>query len=127
MAAVESMLTALAGGSRITIGQDPLDRLRSLSDSRRLACPLCRAPVVLRPGDLERGMLWDRSPLLFLDSVGERLPAGAIGRFRPAPNAGPRCLRGTLSVRSLADLPFPWWLLEWPRKEIADFGLRIAD
>ena len=39
--------------------------------------------VVLRTGELERAMLWDGAPLLFLDAIGERGAAETLVRFRP--------------------------------------------
>jgi hypothetical protein len=50
MPAIQSMLSALSGTIRVTIGREPLDSLRRLSDNKRLQCPQCRAPVVLRAG-----------------------------------------------------------------------------
>src|SRR5919201_2611983 len=50
MRAIQSMLSADAGGSRVAIGRDPLAELRRLSDGRRLTCPTCGALVVLKAG-----------------------------------------------------------------------------
>lgn len=70
--------------------------------------------------ELERTLAAEGVPLLFLDSVGEYLPAGTLARFRPsvretvsADRSQPRTslLHGRLVSRPLQDLPFPFHLL----------------
>jgi hypothetical protein len=70
--------------------------------------------VLLRTAELERALLWDGAPLLFLDAVGAQLPAQRLARFRPDPAAQALRPTGRLSVRPLLDLDFPWKLLGWP-------------
>lgn len=234
MSAIQSMLAAFAPGKRVVIGQDPMAELRALSDSKRLTCPACGAPVVLkageilaahfahasgticshpeaepetdshragkailaawaakrlpgatitvearieetgqradlliepaeggriaiefqcsdlsarewrrrhrvyrrveirdlwflgaarlryekgalRPSELERIMLRDCAPLLFLDPLGECFEPGKTVRFRPMGSLGRSYPAGTLSGRPLDSLAFPWKLLDWPR------------
>src|SRR5262249_43142927 len=43
--------------------------------------------TTLRTGELERALLWDSAPLLFLDSIGEHLPSDSLARFRPSADA----------------------------------------
>lgn len=43
------MLVAVHGETRVSV-LDPLDEVRVLSDARRLTCPHCHAPVVLKAG-----------------------------------------------------------------------------
>ncbi|HZP83003.1 MAG TPA: competence protein CoiA family protein [Chthonomonadaceae bacterium] len=73
-----------------------------------------RSTLTLRTRDLERALLWDGAPLLFLDSVGTRLPAETLARFRPAEDAQALRPTGRLSARPLLTLDFPWPLLDWP-------------
>jgi len=240
VAAIRSMLSAEAAGRRVAIGHEPLGRLRALSDARSLACPLCRAPVILRagpvvsahfahlpgarcthplaepesevhragkralfewacavlpacrvlveadlptgqradvlvetpegdravleyqcaglgarawhrrhrlyrdaglrdlwilgpdrlhhqegfliPAGLERALLRARAPLLFLDPLGSRFSAGSLVRFRPRGTATGFRVRGSLSVRALSELAFPWHLLDWPPGEAGEDG-----
>ena len=70
--------------------------------------------IILRARELERGLLWDSAPLLFLDASGEQLTPGTLARFRP--NADAQAIRpaGHLVTRALLDLPFPFPLLDWP-------------
>jgi|SRR5579872_2677382 len=70
---------------------------------------------LLRPGELERALLRDGAPLLFLDPLGLRLPAGSVARFRSEQEQDSPALRGMLSTRLLVKLPFPLHLLDWPR------------
>jgi hypothetical protein len=69
----------------------------------------------LRTTDLERALLWDGAPLLFLDAVGERLAAETLARFRPDAEAQAARPTGRLSARPLLELDFPWPLLAWPQ------------
>lgn len=72
---------------------------------------------VLRTTEMERAMLADGAPVLFLDSAGERLAAGRLARFRPPDGACPGIhVPGRLSARPLASLGFPWPLLDWPAR-----------
>jgi hypothetical protein len=73
-----------------------------------------RSTITLRTRDLERALLWDSAPLLFLDSIGTRLPAETLARFRPAADAQALRPTGRLSARPLLPLDFPWPLLDWP-------------
>src|SRR5689334_13017651 len=50
MSAIDSMLSAFAPGRRVSIGQDSIGSIRSLSKDRKLTCPCCGAPVVLKAG-----------------------------------------------------------------------------
>jgi hypothetical protein len=75
--------------------------------------PAARGAVALRTADLERALLWDGAPLLFLDAVGANLPAGTLARFRPDAEAQALHPTGRLSARPLLDLDFPWPLLDW--------------
>ncbi|HZT41272.1 MAG TPA: competence protein CoiA family protein [Chthonomonadaceae bacterium] len=72
------------------------------------------ASVVLRTAELERALLWDGAPLLFLDAVGERLPAETLARFRPDPESQALRPSGRLPGKPLLALDFPWPLLSWP-------------
>ena len=231
MTAVQSMLSAVAFGSRVAIGQEPVPELRCLSDARALQCPLCGAPVVLKAGrvvaphfahlpgatcshgdaepetdrhregkallarwirasvpeaavtlealiaetgqradllftmpdgrrvaleyqcadlsardwrrrrdlyrsaavsdlwvlggnrlvrgesgyrltELERELAAAGHPLLFVDSLGENLPAGHLARLRMEEAAPGAWVKGSVSARPLMDLLFPWRMLE---------------
>ena len=72
------------------------------------------ASVVLRTAELERALLWDGAPLLFLDAAGERLPAETLARFRPDPESQALRPSGRLTGKPLMALEFPWPLLSWP-------------
>ena len=74
--------------------------------------PPKRSNRVLRTGELERALLNDGVPLLFLDPVGSVLPEGTLARFRPAVEAQHLQTAGHLSAARLLDLDFPWSLLE---------------
>ncbi len=103
----------LLGGSRLY--------QETRSSSSAASCPAAigpaengPAPVTLRTAELERALLWDGAPLLFLDAIGERLPAGTLARFRPAEDTQALRPTGRLSARPLLALDFPWALLSWP-------------
>lgn len=76
--------------------------------------------VLLRTAELERTLLWDGAPLLFVDSIGERMRAGTLARFRPDPEAQAHHPQGRLLTRALAQLPFPFHLLSWPDRSHPD-------
>lgn len=67
---------------------------------------------VLRASELERVLIAEGLPLLFLDPAGHRFSEGDLARFRPAADAQLLRPTGRLSVRPLLDLEFPWALLE---------------
>lgn len=69
----------------------------------------------LHPGELERTLLRDGAPLLFLDVEGLRFTSGTVARFHAAGSSPTsRPLKGALKARSLEALPFPHALLDWP-------------
>jgi hypothetical protein len=70
--------------------------------------------IAIRTSELERTLLWDGAPLLFLDAIGERLSAERLARFRPAMPTQAMRPTGRLAVKPLLELPFPWRLLAWP-------------
>ncbi len=70
--------------------------------------------VILRTTELERALLWDGAPLLFLESVGESEQIGMLARFRPDSDAQAHRPQGHLVTRGLQKLPFPFHLLDWP-------------
>ena len=76
--------------------------------------------VVLRTGELERTLLWDGAPLLFLDASGERMETGTLARFRPDDDAQAHRPQGRLVTRTLLGLPFPYHLLDWPGRSHSD-------
>jgi len=76
--------------------------------------------VVLRTTELERTLLSAGAPLLFVDSVGEQMPIGTLGRFRPEPDAQAHRPQGQLVRRALLPLPFPFHLLGWPGRSQSD-------
>ena len=114
----------LLGGSRLLREPAPASNSVPCSANDRQNSPnpsasnaiLSPAPpdVILRTHELERGLLWDSAPLLFLDVVGEQFNAGTLARFRPRPDAQAMRPAGRLITRSLLDLPFPFPLLDWP-------------
>ncbi len=79
--------------------------------------------VVLRTTELERTLLWDGAPLLFLDASGERRKAGTLARFRPNEDAQAHRPQGHLVTRALLELPFPLHLLDWPTRAHPDAPL----
>ncbi len=76
--------------------------------------------VILRTSELERTLQWDGAPLLFLDSVGERMPIGTLARFRPEADAQAHRPQGQLVSRALLKLPFPFHLLDWSARSGPD-------
>lgn len=52
MGVIVRMLSVDSDCGRVTIGQDPMAVIRDLSDSRKLRCPACDGPVVLKAGRL---------------------------------------------------------------------------
>lgn len=68
--------------------------------------------VVLRTTELERAMLWDSAPLLFLNSMSDEI--NHLTRFRPDIETQALRPSGRLSARPLIALEFPWKLLDWP-------------
>ncbi len=76
--------------------------------------PTPNASIRLRTTELERALLWDGAPLLFLDSIGIHLPASRLARFRPEPDAQAMRPTGRLDGQPLLTLPFPHALLAWP-------------
>jgi hypothetical protein len=78
-------------------------------------CRLVRGEAGYRATELERALLAANAPLLFLDPLGENLPAGSVARLRPSGQKHGAWLTGALSARPLQDLEFPWQLLDWPR------------
>jgi len=69
--------------------------------------------VEIRTTELERALLWDGAPLLYLDAVGERLPAETLARFRPDAEAQALRPMGRLIRKNLLTLDFPFHLLDW--------------
>ena len=76
--------------------------------------------VVLRTAELERTLIADGAPLLFLDSIGAGMQAGLLARFRPDAEAQSHRPQGRLVTRALAQLPFPMHLLDWPGRSLPD-------
>jgi hypothetical protein len=107
----------LLGGSRL-ITSDPEERTRTEASGK--AAGQKDKTVVLRTAELERTLLWDGAPLLFLDSVGERMQAGALARFRPEADAQAHRPQGRLVTRALLKSPFPFHLLDWPDRSHPD-------
>lgn len=73
----------------------------------------------IRITELERAMIHNGAPLLFLDSVGTILTAGALCRFRPSGESVGAQASGRMTVRALEDLEWPWAALDWPRASTA--------
>ncbi len=69
--------------------------------------------ATIRTTELERALLWDSAPVLFLDSEGIHFPAGTVVRFLPEPDAQALRPTGKLAARSLLALEFPFHLLDW--------------
>ncbi len=72
---------------------------------------LIRSDTGFKLGELERTLWSSSAPLLFLDPLGERLPAGHIGRLRVQGDAVAAWIHGSLSARPLDEMEFPWRLL----------------
>ena len=114
----------LLGGSRLlrepaptslSVSNNANSRHSNVNSNTSNAVPASLQPaVILRARELERGLLWDSAPLLFLDSIGEQFTAGTLARFRPNPDAQAIRPAGRLVTRALLDLPFPFPLLDWP-------------
>ena len=102
----------LLGGSRLRIGQTA----KSSPVGADAAQPN-RESHLLTTEELERTLLSEGAPLLFLDAVGEVLDAGVLARFRPAEAAPLPRIQGRLSAQRLLELEFPWHLLEWQSRE----------
>jgi hypothetical protein len=123
----------LLGGTRLVRDeQQPImatgDAIRSTDFSSALASAPAstKGPVTLRTTELERALLWDGAPLLFLDAVGARMPVERLARFRPHPTAQAIRPVGRLSVRPLLALDFPWQLLGWPDEAHPNAPLRAT-
>jgi hypothetical protein len=100
----------LLGGSRlITSGPTQIDAAGAGQTS--VSSP--GKTVILRTAELERRLLEEGAPLLFLDSVGVRMPGGTLARFRPEAEAQAHRPEGRLVRRPLLPLPFPFHLLDW--------------
>lgn len=69
--------------------------------------------VTLRTSELERALLWDSAPLLFLDSDGMAFPAGTVIRFSPDVSAQAQRPVGKIAARALLQTEFPFHLLDW--------------
>ncbi len=96
----------LLGGSRLRIDRSGKT---ALGDAAR---PI-EAIHLLITEELERTLLADGAPLLFLDAVGEVLGAGVVARFRPAEFPPLPRTPGRLAAQPLLELAFPWHLLDW--------------
>ena len=107
----------LLGSSRLisTDSERPLCGEEAAKDGKQSG----RA-VVLRTAELERTLLWDGAPLLFLDAIGERMRTGMLARFRPEAEAQAHRPQGQLVTRALLKLPFPFHLLDWPKHSHPD-------
>ncbi len=113
----------ILGGSRLIRDTTPVSaRSASVVPASVVPIPAAPAPVQspvskttrIRTSDLERGLLWDGAPLLFLDAVGDQMALEALVRFRPDADAQAVRPAGRLTTRPLLDLPFPFALLAWP-------------
>ena len=110
----------LLGGSRLLRETSPISNANGkpqIYNSATSPSPAPDAPptpTILHTRELERGLLWDGAPLLFLDAIGEQLPASTLARFRPNPDAQAIRPAGRLVTRPLPELPFPFALLDWP-------------
>ena len=107
----------LLGGSRL-IPVDPVQRV--VSENREAGAKKQGEEIVLRTGELERTLLWDGAPLLFLDASGAQTKAGALARFRPDDDAQAHRPQGRLVSRALLELPFPHHLLDWSARSHTD-------
>lgn len=77
----------------------------------------------LRTTELERALLWDGAPLLFLDSLGLNRRTETLARFRPDPDTQALHPVGRLSAKPLLSLEIPWALLDWPSSAHPDSPL----
>ena len=105
----------ILGGSRLI--RDTTSASSSSASSYNAAASVQAAPLKttrLRTSDLERGLLWDGAPLLFLDSIGTQMSIESLARFRPDDDAQAIRPAGRLTAKPLLDLPFPFALLAWP-------------
>ena len=107
----------LLGGSRF-IALAPAQQT-PVEDPAEIGAPNGKT-IVLRTAELERTLLSDGAPLLFLDSIGENMPIGTLARFRPDPDAQAHRPQGQRVTRALRKLPFPFHLLDWPERIPAD-------
>lgn len=73
--------------------------------------------ATIRTSELERALLWDGAPLLFLDADGIQYRAGTVARFLPEFDAQALIPAGKLTARSLLVLEFPFHLLEWEAQQ----------
>jgi hypothetical protein len=105
----------ILGGSRLireSISPTSVDSLPAGDSTATLRATI--KTTTLHTNELERGLLWDGAPLLFLDAVGEHLPAETLARFRPNDNVQAMRPTGRLDARSLLVLTFPFALMAWP-------------
>jgi hypothetical protein len=107
----------LLGGSRLSTA-DP----ESASGNAELQQDSTRQgkEILLRTAELERTLLWEGAPLLFLDAIGTRMKVGTLARFRPEPEAQAHRPQGRLVKRALLKLAFPFHLLDWPDRSHPD-------
>lgn len=95
-----------------------IEDLWLLGGSRLALTPVAgeesRGVKAIRTTELERALLWDDAPLLFLDAIGERIPAETLARFRPDSESQAHLPTGKLSAKPLLTLAFPFALLSWP-------------
>lgn len=107
----------LLGGSRLLTmcSEEP-----SSAETTEAGSKSAGKPVLLRTTELERTLVWEGAPLLFLDSVGERMEIGLLARFRPDADAQAYRPQGQIVTRPLLKLPFPFHLLKWTGRSLAD-------
>lgn len=108
----------ILGGSRLIRDTAPISAASASVVPASVVPALPQSPVSnttrIRTSDLERGLLWDGAPLLFLDAVGDQMAVESLVRFRPDVDAQAVRPAGRLTARPLLDLPFPFALLAWP-------------
>ena len=115
----------ILGGSRLIREINPLvSSGNPPADDRITTPPTTNKTTLLRTGELERALLWDGAPLLFLDAIGENMPAETLARFRPDDNAQAIRPAGRLNARPLPALPFPFALLAWPNASHPDLNVQ---
>ena len=83
-------------------------------------------PATIRTTELERALLWDGAPLLFLDADGVQYRAGTVARFLPEFDAQALLPTGKLTARSLLALEFPFHLLDWEAQQSPQSPLAVA-